>query len=166
MCPRFCRGAGSICERKTVYKSLCLYVREKPSISRRPADLVLLDSRGVADGVVGGSRPPHFWKPGRSTPPPQIREWSGQNTVFFRFLGYFGVGWPNCRQFDPPLKNPWRRHCSIGSSVKSVRLVPVPTWNNASPLCGVDVYTIRHRRSQIVSTTWKHATYDLSAQSP
>ena len=55
VCPRFCRGAASICERKTVYKSLCLYVRERPSISRRPADLVLLDSRGVADGVVGGS---------------------------------------------------------------------------------------------------------------
>ena len=44
VCPRFCRGAASS-ERKTVYKSLCLYVRERPSISRRPADLVLLDTR-------------------------------------------------------------------------------------------------------------------------
>ena len=22
--------------------------------------------------------------------------------MFFRFLGYFGVGWPPCRRFDPP----------------------------------------------------------------
>ena len=88
-CPRFCRGAGSICERKTVYKSLCLYVRERPSISRRPADLVLLDSRGVADGVVGGPDPRTFENRVVRPPPPQIREWSGQNTVFFSIFRVF-----------------------------------------------------------------------------
>ena len=39
--------------------------------------------------------------------------------MFFRFLGYFGVGWPPCWRFDPPLKNPWRRPCVYGFRQKS-----------------------------------------------
>ena len=56
-----------------------------------------------------GSWPPHFWKPGRSTPPPRFENEVVKIRCFFRFLGYFGIGWPPCRRFDPPLKNPWRR---------------------------------------------------------
>ena len=41
--------------------------------------------------------------------PPRFENEVAKIRCFFRFLGYFGVGWPPCRRFDPPLKNPWRR---------------------------------------------------------
>ena len=47
--------------------------------------------RGVADGGWGVLTPA-LLKTGSVDP--QIREWSGQNPEFFRFLWCFGVGWP------------------------------------------------------------------------
>ena len=44
--------------------------------------------------------------------PPRFENEVAKIRCFFRFLWYFGVGWPPCRRFDPPLKNPWRRPCS------------------------------------------------------
>ena len=49
-----------------------------------------------------------------SVDPPDSRMKWPKSGVFSRILGYFGVGWPPCRRFDPPpppspLKNPWRR---------------------------------------------------------
>ena len=65
--------------------------------------------RGVADGGSGGGGPdPALLKTGR-VDSPRFENEVAQNPVFFRFLGYFGVGWPPCRRFDPPLKKPWRR---------------------------------------------------------
>ena len=68
--------------------------------------------RGVANGGGGGeskgSWPPHFWKPGRWTPR-FVNEVAKIRCFLSPILGYFGVGWPPCRRFDPPLKNPWRR---------------------------------------------------------
>ena len=68
-------------------------------------------------GVGGGGWHPHFWKPGMSTP--QIREWSGQNPVFFRFLEYSGVGWPPCRRFDPPPHSKIRGDAPASGSVSN-----------------------------------------------
>ena len=91
-------------------------------------------NRGVADGGVGGYWPPHFWKPGRSTP--QIREWGGQNPVFFRFFGCFG-GLPPCRRFDPPLKNPWRRTW-VSSSTHAFHRSSSPTQVNRGQLRSIE----------------------------
>ena len=68
-------------------------------------------SRGVADGGGGGPDPRTFEnREGRPPPPDSRMKWP-KSGVFFRLLWYFGVfwGWPPCRRFDPPLKNPWRR---------------------------------------------------------
>ena len=58
-------------------------------------------------GGVGGPDPRTFEN--RVGGPPRFKNEVTKIRCFFRFLGYFGVGWPPCRRFDPPLKNPWRR---------------------------------------------------------
>ena len=48
-----------------------------------------LSTRGVADGGVGGSWPPHFWKPGGFDPPDSRMKWP-KSSVFSDFYGILG----------------------------------------------------------------------------
>ena len=51
--------------------------------------------------------------------PPRFENEVAQIRRLFRFVGYFGVGWPHCRRFVElvrPLRNPWRRLWSSPAS--------------------------------------------------
>ena len=45
---------------------------------------------------------PALVKIGSFDPPPPDSRMKWPKSGVFRFLGYFGVGWPPCRRFDPP----------------------------------------------------------------
>ena len=63
------------------------------------------ESRGVADGgggSGGGGGPNPRTFENRVGGPPRFENEVAKIRCFFRFLGYFGVGWPPCRRFDPP----------------------------------------------------------------
>ena len=55
---------------------------------------------------VGGPGPEPRTFENRVVRSPDSRMKRPKSGVFFDF---FWVGWPACRRFDPPLKNPWRR---------------------------------------------------------
>ena len=49
----------------------------------------------------GGGPDPRTFE-NRAVRPPRFENEVAKIRCFFRFLGYFGVGWPPCRRFDPP----------------------------------------------------------------
>ena len=107
--------------KRNIHQSTSTYMihSNPPSVQSKP---------GASPTGGSGVLTPALLKTGR-VDPPQIREWSGQNPVFFRFLGYFGVGWPPCRRFDlPPLKHPWRRPWSKQKQVD----VSMQRWCSAT----------------------------------
>ena len=55
--------------------------------------------------VKGSSPDPRTFE-NRVGGPPRFENEVAKIRCFFRFLGYFGLGWPPCRRFYPPLKNP------------------------------------------------------------
>ena len=75
--------------------------RSNNSIQKSRAEKQLL-STGASPTGDRGVLTIALLKTGRVDPPDSKMKWPKWSGVFFQFFGYFGVGWPFCRRFDPP----------------------------------------------------------------